>query len=391
MLAPSTYWDNYPRDPGVTQAIERTNFNSLCDVASTLRGKQCTIDKNKCAYGGVNIVYQVDFDECEFWIARVRRSYPHYPSDGEDKALESEVATMRFIQANTTIPLPTVYSSDARFGPENSVGFPYILMEAMPGRRLYGGNRADVIPDDYKPKVYKQIAEFILQLYQLPFHKIGMLFPDTSNSGVRLGAIHDQRFRIPPYGPFTNSLDFYQMRWELLHKYYQRRDENHAPSGFVADESMPQALASIVAARTANGPYRLAHPDFQINNFLFDHDFTITALVDWSGCQTLPLESFARHPIKIIPYADRFLRYLGDLLSPEIRTEWMKRREMFLRIFKECQTEVRDNQDDLLYNMMLSSRAYYATCLDFDGILGIRRRLPATEFAEFVKEGAFIN
>ena len=118
---------------------------------------------------------------------------------------------MRFLCENTSIPVPAVYWFDARFGSSNKVGMPYILMEAMPGKRLYGGGRADFIPDTFKRKVYEQIIDFVIQLYNLPFPKIGMLFPDNSSpSGVCVAAIHDQHYRISPYGPFTNSLEFYQ-------------------------------------------------------------------------------------------------------------------------------------------------------------------------------------
>src|SRR5215470_7299790 len=104
---------------------------------------------------------------------------------------------MQFLHRNTTIPVPAVFGHDARLGTENTVGLPYIFMEALPGRRLYGGGRADLIPDEYKRKVYRQIADFTLQLYRLPFPKIGMLFADPdATSGVCVSEIHDQHHRI---------------------------------------------------------------------------------------------------------------------------------------------------------------------------------------------------
>jgi hypothetical protein len=49
-----------------------------------------------------------------------------------------------------------------------------------------------------------------------------------------------------------------------------------------------------------------------------------------------------------------------------------------------------DIQDDL-QRMMLSSRAYFASCLDMDGINGIRWWLPRKEFEEFLAEEAIDN
>jgi hypothetical protein len=111
-----------------------------------------------------------------FWIARIRRPDEQYPVDGTDYTIENEVATMRFLCQKTKLLIPSTYDHDARFGPQNRVGMPHILMETMPGKRLYGGGRADFIPDAYKSKVYAQIAEFTLELYSIPFSSIGMLY-----------------------------------------------------------------------------------------------------------------------------------------------------------------------------------------------------------------------
>jgi len=385
MQHPSKHWDNISQvRPEILEAISVINFDSLCHIASELRKKPCKVNRSKCTYGGVNILFELEFDDL-FWIARIRRPDESYPADGTDLILESEVATMRFLRDNTSIPVPAVYSFDSRFGASNDVGMPYILMEAMSGKRLYGGGRADFIPDPYKPKVYRQIVDFILQLYNLPFDEIGMLFfDDNSARGVRIAAIHDQNYRIPPYGPFTDSLEFYQTRCKLLSEYYHSKQSGQglpSISSSIMDAEMPVALEALVDKRTVKGPFHLAHPDFQINNFLFDDEYTITALVDWSGCQTLPLESFARHPAKIIPDPDEFLDFWGDLLSPEMRHQWTMRRDMFLELIQE-----RVGSTSELYEMMLSRRAYFANCLDFDGILGIRRWLPRKHFERFVED-----
>jgi len=94
---------------------------------------------------------------------------------------------------------------------------PYILMEAMPGRRLWGGGRADFIPDEHKRKVYTQIVDILFELSTNPFDNIGMLFPDADGKQcVRIGPIFDQHHRFQPYGPFSTSLAFYRTRSQRL-------------------------------------------------------------------------------------------------------------------------------------------------------------------------------
>jgi aminoglycoside phosphotransferase (APT) family kinase protein len=74
------------------------------------------------------------------------------PANGE-KVLHSEVATMKFLKRKTTIPVPTVFAYDSSY--DNAVGQPYILMEAMTGKNLWGGGLFDFIPDVHKEKVYE--------------------------------------------------------------------------------------------------------------------------------------------------------------------------------------------------------------------------------------------
>jgi len=128
---------------------------------------------------------------------------------------------MRCIAENTSIPVAKVYGYDSRF--TNPVGVPYIFMEAMTGKRLYGGGRADFIPDQHKRKVYGQIADILPELYRHPFDKVDMLWDSTEN-GVHVGAMHDQKFRLEPYGPFQTSLDSYQVRAQKLASYKAAKD-----------------------------------------------------------------------------------------------------------------------------------------------------------------------
>jgi len=388
---PSDCWQEYgspaSRNPpaSVLRTKELINFDKLCEVAQSINvaGGACHIDRNTHAYGGVNVLFELRFESGVAWIARIRMETSKTPVEGIDFVLESEVATMRFLRAETRIPLPHVYGHDSHFG--NSVGMPYILMEAMPGARLWGGGRKDFIPDEYKPKVYHQIIEIIVELYRLEFDAIGMLFPDPQRPyGVKVGPIYDASRRFDCYGPFTTSYDFYTTRAKLLNEF--RR--HHFKTGIsattahvIAPKDEPEAIEWLVDPSYNFGPFHLAHPDFQISNFLFDDSFNITGLVDWEGCQTVPFESFARHPDKIIPNANQFLD--GWELSDELRDQWAGRRQMYLDILQRCERGSGRSSAPIA-NMMMSPRSHFAMCLDMEGILGIPWSLPKEEFEAFV-------
>lgn len=82
------------------------------------------------------------------------------------------------------------------------------------------------------------------------------------------------------------------------------------------------------------GPFYLTRPAFSVYNFLFDEDFNITGFIDWSGCHTMPMESFANPPDLIVPCSDKFLEgktRAGDL-SPQRRKEWAKEEVCFFEL-----------------------------------------------------------
>ena len=240
---PSAFWPLPKPDQDVLYAISLVNFTILCQNAFSLRRVRCRQNTDVYTFGGVNLIYELKFDDGAIWIVRLRRLDNQHLTSGIDIVLESEVATIGFLRRNTTIPVPEVFYHDARFGSDNPLGLPYMLMEAMPGKRLYGGGFSDFIPDQYKSKVYRQIADFELQLFSHPFPQIGMLLADqAAESGIRIAQIHDQHHRIPPFGPFSNSYDFYLFGWQSLNEYYNSRPsppQPSDPSRIVPDAKMP--------------------------------------------------------------------------------------------------------------------------------------------------------
>jgi hypothetical protein len=386
MPRPSAHWQQYRNPRGkassIAKAFERINFDELCHIASSLNpgGCGCQVDKTQYAFGGVNIVFELNFQCGDTWIARLR--FPkESPEAYKDMLLESEVVAMRYISSNTTIPVPMVYGHDSRHS--NPVGLPYILMQAMPGKRLWGGGRTDFIPDQHKGKVYHQVADIITQLYQHPFDKIGMLcFKTQTTSDVKVGPIFDVAQRIKPYGPFSTAIHFYQKRAKLLNEYRQNTlniDLDAATEYIIAPKDEPDAALVIVDTRYNHGQFRIAHPDFTINNFLFDDEYNITALLDWSGCQTVPMESFARIPERIVPDADQFLDVFD--LPDQLRSTWKSYRKKFINILREL--ELHRLVITPISNMIESPRSHFAMCLDMYAMLNIPYSLPKKNFEKF--------
>lgn len=94
-----------------------------------------------------------------------------------------------------------------------------------------------------------------------------VLYPAEDGAEEIIGEIVDQQNRIPNYGPFTNSVDFYKIRTSLLSAHHDNKDpgsgENHRI--LQDDYKLELAAAQYIVEPTHNqGPFFLAHPDFKV-------------------------------------------------------------------------------------------------------------------------------
>jgi Phosphotransferase enzyme family len=266
-VTPSASWDQFAaivrNRPEISQAVSRINLLNLEAKATQLRnGIGSRVNTSVYAFGGVNIVFEIVFDDGIVWVARILQFCPEWSQNSSESAetVESEVATLRLLKAKTSIPVPAVYGYDSRY--ENEIGTPYILMEAMPGKRLWAGGRADFIPEKHKSKVYTQIANILIQLFSLEFPKIGMLYWDSTTDSYVLGQIVDQHSRVESYGPFNHAFDFYQTRSRLLWEYYKSTgsDQSHIDRTAFNLKCVP----SILDPTIKSDAFYLTHPDFRV-------------------------------------------------------------------------------------------------------------------------------
>jgi hypothetical protein len=104
---------------------------------------------------------------------------------------------------------------------------------------------------------------------------------------------------------------------------------------------------------------------------LFDDEFNITALLDWSACQTAPLESFLRQPSKVVADADSIENWMWSEWPhwPKVQNGRSKARALFLEVFKKGTAEV--TGADVLNEIIASTRTAVAHRLDKQGIMGV--------------------
>ncbi|KAI1800111.1 kinase-like domain-containing protein [Daldinia bambusicola] len=134
--------------------------------------------------GGYNIFYRLEYKDGSSAAMRIPcKGIVKFP----EEKMRYEVATMRYVAANTTIPVPKMY----HFGTaaENPIGLgPFMIMEYIEHERTLSEALKDpsLKPDEshvLDPKIdedrleflYGQMANIVLQLSTLSFPRIGSL------------------------------------------------------------------------------------------------------------------------------------------------------------------------------------------------------------------------
>jgi len=249
-----------------------------------------------------------------------------------------------------------------------------MFMEAMKGHQLVGGGLTDFIPDPFKPKVYHQLANIILELSTLTFSKIGWLM-SCETSEVHIGPINVDG---ESFGPFQSSIEF-----------YCGRAASYIPATSAVNQDVDRfrllASSLVVNKLYNNGPFFLTHPDFSIQNMLFDESYNITCLLDWSQCQTAPIESFAAVPSMIIP--EPWKARPWSLTQAELA-----RRELFFKIFAQAEAGFSRHLPNCpISKAQRSPRSMIAGMLDREALLGHPIDMHLEDLREFVLGNSEIN
>ncbi|EMT60926.1 hypothetical protein NOF04DRAFT_11110 [Fusarium oxysporum II5] len=245
----------------------------------------CSIDLNHFTSGFNNVVLEIAFSDNVFWVARI----PHQTLNDNDKtSLLSEIATMRIIQQHTTIPIPRVFNFE--MSTDQPFGYPYMFMEHR-GHSLPNG-LATTIPSEHHPRVAKQLANVFTELQNLTFSRIGRLCcGDTADQPVEVIAMD---WHATP-GPLETSFEYF---------YNQRQAENREsielhpddPDWLTACWVLKSGLTHMIIEDRIRGPFPLCHLDLHFGNMLFDKEYNLTGIIDWSSAQAAPLEQLSVCP-----------------------------------------------------------------------------------------------
>lgn len=163
--------------------------NELTNWISTLHKDRLpcklTTHKKDDSRGAFNMNCKVEFESGEKWMVR-------FPMVGKvvnaDEKVEVEVATMKLIRQQTTIPVPEIKAWG--MAADNPLGIgPFIALDFIEGISLDtilqnpdARIMRDGISEQIIEVIFRQTIDFLLQLYKLDFACIGSLTSESTIS-----------------------------------------------------------------------------------------------------------------------------------------------------------------------------------------------------------------
>ncbi|KAK7532332.1 kinase-like domain-containing protein [Phyllosticta citribraziliensis] len=332
----------------------RAREGELPDWMASFRPGHCCSRLNKMPLAGsFNFCFIFEFDDGVKWLARL--PVPGRAMDPDGK-LRREVAVMKHIQTNTSIPVPAIHFWG--MSADNSLGLgPFMIMDYVDGLRLgelwkdptasrLSRHLKDISDRDLRI-VHRQMARFSLELYKLRFDKIGSLIIDDdgqvsvqgppltwtmqeieAHSGIKAGGD-----RLEPFDSSTEYFDWItDMDWQHLEEQFNSVDDAaDARAKYVFQKLFRRTIPRFVSHDHA--PFGLVCDDFRYGNMLVNNeqDLHIVAVLDWEWSYTAPLQLchnppralWGKLPNDLSEQRDELARYKEflDTFMDELRRE----------------------------------------------------------------------
>nr|GAT53085.1 predicted protein [Mycena chlorophos] len=236
------------RGPYLRAVRAEVNLDGLQKYAEQFMGRNVT---GVHFFGGglFNIIFLVTFGDGTDILARLRIPVleflpfrnPFSVVPNVAASLESEMATYRFLERETTIPVPHVHGG---FTNPDIAGMPLMLIERARGIMI--PDLAEC-PPQYLQAIAAQLARFENELCKVSFPAVGCLTDDATVGPL----VEELSLPIIPadHGPFATSRDFVfayiddlQGQLDRVNEWQQRRElfdpeeiwtRNMLPNGFL--------------------------------------------------------------------------------------------------------------------------------------------------------------
>ncbi|KAJ0414799.1 kinase-like domain-containing protein [Aspergillus carlsbadensis] len=320
-------WDERAQASHYAESLSwASRFNSskgppIATWVSTFRNNQPSeVVGDDC--GSFNWSCRVKFDDGVQWM--VRFAVPGRVMDSDEK-IAHEAATMQFVKDKTNIPIPSVIAWGLSH--ENPLGLgAFIIMEFIEGEPLdkilrqgsSGPEEAHSFWEDISDKqweiIYRQIANFLLELSAHDFPQIGSLSGNAdcsrgvasrpltlkmneieSHGGVRVGG--------PVSETFSTATGYFQQvaNQDMQHLREQPNsvdDPEDARRKYLHSKLFAAVVPRFVDRKYDHGPFKSLCDDFRPGNMLVNNaqDLRIVAVLDWEWAYAAPFQMLYSPP-----------------------------------------------------------------------------------------------
>lgn len=295
---------------------------------------------------------------------------------------ESEVATLAYIHAHTSIPVPEVIAYDSRA--DNTLGFEWVLLEKMEGSCLH--DVWEKMPFRSKVDLTIHMASLLGQLHNMQFTQIGNLYFSTvadKVNGTAAQVKHDKKFVVgrivSPWffrdkrvwlhadrGPFTSSHDLMLAETEIqiervkhlsplpTDEYFSETDEELAEDREAVLETcckLKELVPAIFPAKTTRAEKKiLYHDDLSAGNIIVDpNTYHITGIIDWESVAIRPDWDATDYPYFLKGIEVQEPPPLGTPGVDETRMTWIRRDWEKVLLRQIYQQKIRGTVDEAMF------------------------------------------
>ena len=156
----------WPREPNIAAVRSLAKRHLQSQFSTQIEGTSLEI--SFFAEGLYNKLYKISRSEIGFPSYLLRVAIPVVPYF----KTESEVATLAYLRANTSVPVPRVIAWQSNV--DNELGFEWLIMEVMEGVPLYDVWRK--IPWAEKFELIDSLAGLVKKIQEHKFSSIGALY-----------------------------------------------------------------------------------------------------------------------------------------------------------------------------------------------------------------------
>ncbi|KAI1502721.1 phosphotransferase family protein [Biscogniauxia marginata] len=270
--------------------------------------------------GGYNVVYRLEYKDGTSAIMRIPiKGVVPFP----DEKVQYEVATMRYVAANTTIPVPHVYHYGT--AAENPTGLgPFIIMDYIEHHQNMSRELLDQesaidkrpildpnISEEKLEFLYAQMANILLQLSTLKFPRIGSLVEKKGENSISVNGrplienmsdlvVHtNMPASILPSQTYASADEWYRALADMhmAQLTFQRNDavedEDDARDKYTARQLFRNLAAEkrlMPNPSNLDDGFRLFSEDFRPANVLLDKDLRVVGVIDWEFAYAAPAQ-----------------------------------------------------------------------------------------------------